>query len=110
MVAAIANKYGYKSLNVHKSEEDGPIDTGSDWVLVSKNEDNVVNQLTNAPSVASSLLRPLLSMAAPSLKLGPVTISFGGSSSSGSSTRIATQPGAVRLTQRHSSHCSIGAP
>jgi hypothetical protein len=44
--AAIANKYGYKTLNVHKSEEGGATDTGSDWVLVSKNE-----QFMNNPAV-----------------------------------------------------------
>ena len=43
VVAALAKKYGYQTLNVHKDEEGGFSDTGSDWVLVSKNEEFLNN-------------------------------------------------------------------
>jgi spermidine synthase len=39
VVAAIARKYDYDTLSVHKTEEGGPTDTASDWVLVTKNKD-----------------------------------------------------------------------
>jgi hypothetical protein len=39
VVAALAKKYGYQTINVHKDEEGGAFDTGSDWVIVSKNEE-----------------------------------------------------------------------
>jgi hypothetical protein len=38
VVAAIARKYDYRAVSVHKTEEGGPTDTASDWVLVTKNE------------------------------------------------------------------------
>jgi hypothetical protein len=37
VVAALAKKYGYQTINVHKDEDGGAFDTGSDWVMVSKN-------------------------------------------------------------------------
>ena len=36
---ALAKKYDYQTINVHKDEEGGSFDTGSDWVLVSKNKE-----------------------------------------------------------------------
>jgi SAM-dependent methyltransferase len=38
VVAALAKKYGYTARVVHKDEDGGPLDTASDWVLVSKNQ------------------------------------------------------------------------
>jgi len=39
VVAAIAKKHGYRTWSVHKTEEGGPTDTASDWILVSKNDE-----------------------------------------------------------------------
>jgi hypothetical protein len=43
VVAAIARKHGYQTISVHKTEDGGPTDTASDWVLVSKNEEFMNN-------------------------------------------------------------------
>jgi hypothetical protein len=43
VVAAIAKKYGYQTWSVHKTEDGGPTDTASDWVLVTKNEEFLNN-------------------------------------------------------------------
>jgi EF hand len=55
VVYAIAKKYGYQARTVHKTEEGGPTDTASDWVLVTKNE-----EFLNKPAVhdASEPLKP----------------------------------------------------
>ena len=37
MVYAIAKKHEYDTLSVHKTEEGGPTDTASDWILVTRN-------------------------------------------------------------------------
>jgi hypothetical protein len=46
VVAAIARKHKYDTLSVHKTEEGGPTDTASDWILVTRNED-FLNKLRN---------------------------------------------------------------
>ncbi|HMC11884.1 MAG TPA: fused MFS/spermidine synthase, partial [Pirellulaceae bacterium] len=46
VVAAIARKHEYDTLSVHKTEEGGPTDTASDWILVTKNKD-FLNKLRN---------------------------------------------------------------
>jgi len=43
VVAAIARKYGYETLNVDKDDGGGSFDTGSEWVLVSKNKEFMNN-------------------------------------------------------------------
>ena len=43
VVAAIAKKHGYRTWRVHKTEEGGPTDTASDWILVSKNDEFMDN-------------------------------------------------------------------
>jgi len=43
VVAAIAKKHGYRTWSVHKTEEGGPTDTASDWILVSKNDEFMDN-------------------------------------------------------------------
>ena len=55
VVAAIAKKHKYQTWSVHKTEEGGPTDTASDWVLVTKNE-----EFLNNPRVkmAGEPLRP----------------------------------------------------
>jgi hypothetical protein len=39
VVAAIARKYDYDTLSVHKTEDGGPTDTASDWVIVTKDKE-----------------------------------------------------------------------
>jgi hypothetical protein len=46
VVAAIARKHKYDTLSVHKTEEGGPTDTASDWILVTRDED-FLNKLRN---------------------------------------------------------------
>jgi EF hand domain-containing protein len=46
VVYAIAKKHGYDTLVVHKTEDGGPTDTASDWILVTKNTD-FLNKLRN---------------------------------------------------------------
>jgi hypothetical protein len=46
VVAAIARKHKYDTLSVHKTEDGGPTDTASDWILVTRNED-FLNKLRN---------------------------------------------------------------
>ena len=55
VVAAIARKHDYSTWSVHKTEEGGPTDTASDWILVTKNE-----EFLNNPHVreAGEPLRP----------------------------------------------------
>ncbi len=43
VVAAIAKKHGYRTWSVHKTEDGGPTDTASDWILVSKNDEFMDN-------------------------------------------------------------------
>src|SRR5262249_2724511 len=43
VVAAIARKHGYHTWSVHKTEDGGPTDTASDWILVTKNEEFLNN-------------------------------------------------------------------
>jgi hypothetical protein len=43
VVAAIAEKHGYRTWSVHKTEDGGPTDTASDWILVSKNDEFMDN-------------------------------------------------------------------
>jgi spermidine synthase len=60
VVLAIAEKFGYQTWNVHKDEEDGPIDTGSDWVLASKNEAFMNNPAVKEAGVALDPNKKLL--------------------------------------------------
>ena len=53
VVAAIANKHGYKTMLFHTEEGFAASDTGSDWVLVTQNEEFLND------SVVSSLGKPL---------------------------------------------------
>src|SRR5207253_7987813 len=39
VVAAISKKYGYQAVTVHKTEDGGPTDTASYWILVTKNQE-----------------------------------------------------------------------
>lgn len=43
VVAAIAKKHGHRTWTVHKTEDGGPTDTASDWILVSKNDEFMDN-------------------------------------------------------------------
>ena len=53
VVAAIANKHGYKTMLFHTEEGFAASDTGSDWVLVTQNQEFLND------SVVSSLGKPL---------------------------------------------------
>jgi hypothetical protein len=60
VVAALAKKYGYQTINVHKDEDGGAFDTGSDWVLVSKNEEFLNNPVVNSAGAPLDSNRTLL--------------------------------------------------
>ena len=53
VVAAIANKHGYKTMLFHVEEGFAASDTGSDWVLVTQNQEFLTD------SVVTSLGKPL---------------------------------------------------
>ena len=48
VVRAIADKYGYTTVNVHAPGDGSIADTASDWVLVTKNKEYLANPVIQA--------------------------------------------------------------
>jgi hypothetical protein len=46
VVAALCRKYGYEAIDVNKEDEGGSMDTSSDWIVVTKNQ-----EFLNRPAV-----------------------------------------------------------
>jgi len=60
VVYAIADKYGYDTVNVHASGDGSVADTASDWVLVSKNKEFINNPVVRAAGEPLKVAKPLL--------------------------------------------------